>query len=302
MYSTDDPRRTLTSEVNLDLDPPGAAESVVLPEVEPTSEVSGNRSWYVRAQNFITNYAQLQTGAVLSRQDQPDEYLVLISQAGMGVEIRTADGLAELWGPSLAIVPPGPSTLTALADGPVVRTLTIRATDLLSLCHNAGAYDEPKPNVVGLSPWPEPTEGYRLRTYSLDVADEPGRFGRIWRCTTFMINVLPVGFGPRDPSRLSPHTHDDFEQASIGLEGDFTHHLRWPWSSDRRTWREDEHLECPSPSVTVIPPPVLHTTEATSCGPNQLVDVFCPPRHDFSGKPGWVLNEDEYPVPISVGA
>lgn len=300
MYSTGDPRRSLTTEVTPDLDPPGAAESVVFSDVEPTLEASGSHSWYVRAQNFITNYAQLQSGAVLSRQDQPDEYLVLISRPGMGVALRTADGVTEVWGPSLIIVPPGISTLTALTDGPVVRMLTTRATDLLSLCRNAASYDSPKPNVADLSPWPPPTDGYRLRTYSLDVADEPGRFGRIWRCTTFMINVLPAGNGPRDPSRLSPHTHDDFEQASIGLEGNFTHHLRWPWSSDRRTWREDEHLECSSPSVTVVPPPVLHTTEATSSGPNQLVDVFCPPRHDFSAKPGWVLNEDEYPVPASV--
>ena len=300
MYDVSDPRSSLASAAKASA--PAAttftgADYAKFYESKPQDAGPQGRTWYARGQNFIVAYSEAQPGATFERQNQPDEYVVLVPNAGTSVAIRAEQSVESVPGESLAIVPPGPSTVSVPSGGRIVRFFTTRSHDLATKCSNAQSYATPHPNIPPFEPWPAPSAGYRIRVYSLKVSPKPGRFGRIFRCTTFMINYLDPFIGPRDPTKMSPHHHDDFEQCSLCLEGAFTHHLRWPWTTDMTAWRADDHEHCGSPSLAVIPPPSIHTSQATDPEINQLVDIFCPPRIDFSEKPGWVLNADDYPMP-----
>ncbi len=109
--------------------------------------------------------------------------------------------------------------------------------------------------------------------------------------------LLPSDDGARDPSKLSPHHHDDFEQISLQLQGSTTSTTcarRGP--STWLHWRDDEHHSRrpgrhDHPAADDAHQPE-HERER-----HQLIDIFCPPRVDFSQRPGWVLNADEYPMP-----
>lgn len=254
-------------------------------------------SWYARGQTMIVAYSEARAGAVFERADQPDEYAIILPDEGAEIEISIAEGSLVARGKSIAFVPAGESKVTVLKGGRMLRLFTVNASDLARKCGNAADYATDDPNVAPLEAWPDPVGGRKVRVYPGDVAPQQGRFGRIYRGSTIMVNFGDGRVGPRAPDNLSPHHHDDFEQYSIALDGDYIHHLRWPWISDSTQWMADDHEQCAAPSVAVIPPPATHTSQGISPGLNRLLDAFCPPRLDFSLKPGWVLNADDYPMP-----
>jgi hypothetical protein len=52
-----------------------------------------------------------------------------------------------------------------------------------------------------------------------------------------------------------------------------------------------------TPSVIIIPATVVHTSRDVGEGESSLYDIFCPPRMDFARKKGFVINENDYPMP-----
>ena len=304
MYDKSDPRASL--------DPAGAKspayasyhppQYIRFYEEAPQVDDGSARTWYTRGQNAITAYSETKSRARFERQGQADEWVLLLPDPEAAAELLVSGQSHRLAGATITFVPPGDSELRILSGGRVVRLFTAVSQDLAGWCGNADAYRDADPNIPAFQPWPAPPDGFKVRSYSLDVADEPGRFGRIWRCTTFMVNYLSPNHGPRDVTQLSPHHHDDFEQYSLALRGAFIHHMRWPWTPNMKMWRNDEHEYCGTPSIAVIPPPAIHTTRALDPGVNQLVDIFSPPRIDFSQKVGWVLNAKDYPMPDSAGS
>lgn len=299
MYETDDPRSRLATATAAP--PPtatafGASTYARLYNSPPQQEDALQKSWFARGQNFVVAYSEAKAGAVFERKGQVDEYVLLLPEADTAVTVEANGEHEQISGYTIVFIPPGDSKITVKAGGPVIRLITTQNADVVALVSNSDKYVGTHPQIPPFEAWPNPVGGFRIRSYSLDVPDEPGRFGKIFRCTTFMVNVFPPA-GPRDPSKLSPHHHDDFEQCSLAVGGTYVHHLRWPWTANLADWRADEHEECGSPSIAVIPPRVIHTSASIDPGTNLLVDIFSPPRVDFSNMAGWVLNAADYPMP-----
>lgn len=298
-YGPQDPRATIAAGRQAPARANAPAQYLDLTELAPDETGPlGGRTWWVRGQNFALAHTVARAGDMLERADQPDEYVVLFPHTAAAAQITAGTDKGVVRGAAAVVVPAGDSRVEIESDTSVVRLFSAASPDLLARCRNHAAYAQPHPNVAPFTPWPGPLDGPRVRVYP--VAEHPyedGCFGRIFRCSTFMVNLFDADLGPRDTEHLSPHHHDDFEQCSLTVEGRWMHHIRTPWTRNLADWRPDEHVEVASPSVTIIPPPAVHTSRSIGQAGNQLIDIFCPPRHDFSERPGWVRNEAEYPVP-----
>ncbi|MDV6247385.1 cupin domain-containing protein [Rhodococcus opacus] len=298
MYAADDVRSKLAGGKPQSQGPPAtgirAAQYLEFRDSEPDEVTEkGSKTWVFRSQNLAVLWTDAVAGDEFPRQ-QDDEYVALLYSGSAQIRVAASHDSAEVTEDALVVIPPGASSIEALTDGPVIRLITTQ-NDVAATAQNAAAYTERDPQVADWQPWPDPVDGFRLRVYPL--AQTPiaeGRFGRIFRTTNIMVNFLAEESAPRPPAKLSPHHHDDFEQISLAVTGDYLHHIRYPWGPDSTEWKPDEHTPVGSPSVAIIPPPTVHTSQGV--GPaQQLIDIFSPPRQDFSDA-GWVLNAKDYPT------
>ena len=254
---------------------------------EPVSSVSA------RGQNFVIDYSRMAAGSSLNRSEQLDEYMVLLTSPTGRLTIDADGSQADVEGVSICIVPEGPSRITAKDDLFVYRVFTANTDDVVARSVNASAYEILNPDGAPLRSDAAPTNS--LQVYRLDDAEiDPSKFGRAFRTNQLMVNFINPRQGPRDPSSLSPHVHDDFEQGSLVVAGEYVHHIRRPWTSAIADWRPDQHLRAGPNSIAVIPPGHVHTSQAVGEGTNLLIDIFAPPRVDLMSRPGFVLNEAVY--------
>ncbi|MBN9428235.1 MAG: hypothetical protein J0H09_17165 [Burkholderiales bacterium] len=262
------------------------------------SDADGTRHWITRGTNFVVVATQASAGAVLNRPaaQQSDEYMLLLPEA-LPARIEAGGERVESAGDSLSIVPPGDSRITVLDGGWLYRVFSRRCADLLAQAENAADYDADITDVAPLESWPAPADGYRLRHYRLADYVRSDTTMRLFRSSNLMLNVFLPNKAPRDVRKMTPHSHIDFEQGSLAVRGRYVHHLRYPWTPDMTRWRDDTHEEVDSPSLIVIPPKIVHTSQSIGTSGMRLVDIFAPPRDDFSLKPGLVCNADEYPLP-----
>jgi hypothetical protein len=252
-------------------------------------------SRYVRGQNFLIEWLDAKANAPALQLSSDDETILMTFDAS--ARIAGGAGDTRIAGRTVVVLPAGDFEIH-LGPGRAAVLSTSRKNVSASAL-NALSYAKRDERVsVPEKAWQRRDGARNLQIFEIDKVKAPADNPRLkmFQSATMSINWVDYD-GPRNRKLLSPHFHDDFEQASLAAAGDFVHHLRVNWGSDADEWRDDVHMEAGSPSVLVIPPKLIHTSEGVGPGRHLLIDVFTPPRRDFIAKK-WMLNSSEYLDPL----
>jgi hypothetical protein len=267
------------------------ADLVVLDAGAPHGPL-GSRT--VRAQNFLIEWLDAKADAAVLDIVSDDEMMLMTFDSGATISGGPAN--AEIRRRNLAVLPPGAYRVNFNAGRACI--LSTSRKDRPPPPLNANSYATPDKRVSPVGPaWTRTGDPNTIQIFDIDSIKAPPDNPRLkmFQSATMSINWVDYD-GPRDRAALSPHAHANFEQASLAAAGNFVHHLRVSWGKNANEWRDDVHLQAPSPSVVVIPPELIHTTEGVGAGHHLLIDIFAPPRSDFIARK-WVLNSHEYEAP-----
>lgn len=255
--------------------------------ISPGSAVSARQ--FCSGGNFVVEWVKAQSGP----RSVTSAHEILIVVHGVEGRMSGPYGARTLPPGTVAIVPAGTHVVEVDGKGYAV----VLATDRTDLSDDEAlnAADRPSTLIAPLGP-PFRRSRPLLEPIITLIVDIPPPADnarmRFVQSQTMSINLVDY-HGPRDRSALSPHEHADIEQGTLALEGSYVHHLREAWGRDAGQWTEDVHLPAEPPSVVLIPPRVIHTTEGVGEGRHVLLDIFAPPRADFRLK-GWIWNAGDY--------
>ncbi|GAB7538112.1 hypothetical protein AB4851_00460 [Burkholderia sp. 22PA0099] len=245
-----------------------------------------------RGQNFFVQWLQ-GDGATFDA-NSPREMMLLLPEDG--AEVSVGGGPVQaVPGRSICVVPAGAVSVRPANGGRAVLLASSRPDLAADAACNAADYAVPDTRIAASEAGYRRTHGAgELQVIEIDRITPPADKPRLKMLQTDTLSINWVEYqDARDRSKLSPHSHTDFEQGSLAIEGHFIHHLRVQWGPDANAWRDDEHLSAGPASMVTVPVQLIHTTEGVGDGRHLLIDVFSPPRHDFIGK-GWVANAGDY--------
>jgi hypothetical protein len=254
----------------------------------------GGTRHLARGQNFFVERIDGVPGDSLTL-DSEHEIILLVIEAV--ITIDTAGESVGVDRRNVVILPAGVHEISFAAAGRVYVLATHRNDLSTSRAVNHAQYALPDERVAPIG---EPFGSVRdgIIVMSIDQVPCPPGNSRIKfiQSSTMSINWVEYA-GPRDRTQLTPHKHDDFEQGSLAIEGDFVHHIRTEWSKNADHWREDGHYAAGSETLLIVPPEIIHTTEGVGDGHHILVDIFAPPRRDFIER-GFMHNAADYLDPM----
>ena len=134
MYAASDPRAALNKPGTTKALTPKAykgSEYARFYDVAPSDKTDNAATWYTRGQNMIVGYSKAAAGAVFSRENQVDEYVLLLPQRGARevVEHRVRQALRNRQGHDERITMGQDGHCREDGDRPVAQRLAHRRDD-----------------------------------------------------------------------------------------------------------------------------------------------------------------------------